>query len=74
MWYEILPSFFCYAGCISLMFVVPPTVNYFLWGKPSTRWPPLLIDLENIRRDNKLDPTGQQDCNNTVYWEGIPDA
>lgn len=73
MWYEILPAFFCYAGCMSMPFIICPTVNYILFGKPMIRECLTNADLDSMRRDNCLDPTGSRQANHTVYWEGIPD-
>ena len=72
MWYEILPSFFAFAGCVSLAFVVPPTVNMIFLGKPAVRQPFTDVDRLMIRRDNVLDPTGNMNCNHARYWEGLP--
>lgn len=74
MWYEILPSFFMFAGFMSLPFIVVPTINYIGYGKPMIREATTNMDKQYLRRDNCLDPTGRMDCNHTVYWEGIPDA
>lgn len=74
MWYEILPSFFAFAGCASMPFIIIPSVNYLFFGKPMVRQPALDSDLPHMRRDQVLDPTGRMNTNYAVYWEGIPDA
>lgn len=74
MWYEIFPAFFLYAGCLSVPFIIVPSVNYMFLGKPMLREATSNPDRETLRRDNCLDPTGKMNCNHTIYWEGIPDA